>query len=66
MPVGYGGAAAFSASGSPSQPSHLGRGAGFVDEDQPLQVEVGLLLKPNPAPFGDVRPLLLGGVRGFF
>ena len=37
-----------------------------VDEHQPAGIEIGLALEPGPAARGDVRALLLGGVRGFF
>ena len=39
---------------------------GLVDEHQPAGIEIGLALEPGPAARGDVRALLLGGVRGFF
>ena len=38
----------------------------FVDEHQPLGVEVGLGVEPSLTRGQDVRPILLGGVRGFF
>jgi hypothetical protein len=47
-------------------PRPLGRGAGLVDEDQALGVQIGLRLEPGPAPAQNVRALLLAGVRGFF
>ena len=37
-----------------------------IDEHQPAGIEIGLALEPGPAARGDVRALLLGGVRGFF
>jgi hypothetical protein len=45
---------------------HVGRGPGFVDEDQPARVEIGLVLEPVPALGQDVGAVLLGGVRGLF
>ncbi len=45
---------------------HLGRGAGFVDEDEALGLQLWLGLEPGQPPLPDVRPLLLGGVRRFF
>jgi hypothetical protein len=47
-------------------PGHLGRGAGLIDEDQSLGIEIGLRLEPGLPSTRDVRPLLLAGVRGFF
>ncbi len=66
MAVGNGGPAACPALGAASQASHLGRGAGLIDEDQLLGVEIGLGVQPGLAAEDDIRPLLLGGVRGFF
>jgi hypothetical protein len=47
---------------------HVGRRPGFVDEHQPVgvEVEVDLVLEPVPATAQDVGPVLLGGVRGLF
>ena len=39
---------------------------GFVDNDQAGGIEIGLALEPRQPAQGDVRPLLLGGGRGFF
>ena len=66
MPMRDRGATAFAAPGAATQARHLGRGPGLVDEDQPAGVQIGLALEPGPAPRRDVRPILLGGVRGFF
>ena len=66
MAVGNGGAAAHPPLGAASQAGHLGRGAGLVDEDQLLGIEVGLGVEPSLAAGDHIRPLLLGGVRGFF
>jgi hypothetical protein len=49
-----------------AQPGHIGGSAGFVDEDQPGRIESGLIRFPGDTRFGDVRPLLLGGVHDFF
>lgn len=49
-----------------AQAGHLGGRSGLVDEDQVLGIEVRLRVEPRPAPRGDVGPLLLAGVRGFF
>ena len=45
---------------------HLGRGPAFVDEDQPLGVELGLVFEPGLTPACDVRPVLLGSVGRLF
>ena len=66
MAVGNSGPAAFPPLGSASQAGHLGRGAGLVDEDELLGIELRLGLEPSLAADDDIRPLLLGGVRGFF
>ncbi len=60
------GTAARAALGSASQAGHLGRGAGLVDEDELLGIKLGMGLEPGLAAGDDIRPLLLGGVRGFF
>jgi len=52
--------------GAPAQPRHVGGGAGFIDEDQPRRVEIGLRGDPGGARRGHVRTLLLAGVHGFF
>jgi hypothetical protein len=52
--------------GSASQASHLRRGAGLVDEDQVLGIEIRLGVEPSLPPRGDVGPLLLARVRRFF
>ena len=64
--VWHGCTAALAAFGPAAQASHLGGGAGFVDEDQALRIQIRLRVDPCPAPRGDVGPLLLAGVRGFF
>ncbi len=66
MAMGYAGAATFTPRRPSAQPGHLGRGAGLVDEDELLGIEIGLAVEPRSAAGGDIRPLLLGGVRGFF
>lgn len=55
------------ASGRPSaQARHLGREPTFVDEDQALRVEFGLLAGPLFAGERDVATLLLAGMGGLF
>ena len=38
---------------------HVRRGPGFVDEDQPVRVEVELSVEPVETPLQDVRAILL-------
>jgi hypothetical protein len=45
---------------------HVGLGPGLVDKDQSGGVEPALMRLPAPPPPGDVRPVLLAGVQGFF
>ena len=60
------GTAALTTLRTAAQTGHLGRGSGFVDEHQAAGIEVGLLDEPGQPTRRDVRPVLLGGVRGFF
>jgi len=48
------------------QPGHVGGRSGLVDEDQPSRIKIKLARKPRLAPLADVRPVLLGGMRGLF
>jgi hypothetical protein len=48
------------------EPRHVGDGAGFVNEDQALRVELGSIVSPCRPPRGDVRPILLVGTNAFF
>jgi hypothetical protein len=66
MTVRHGRAATLSPFGAASEPRHLRRRTGLVDEDQALRIEIRLRVEPGPAPRGDVGPFLLAGVRGFF
>ena len=52
--------------GSSSQARHFGRGTGLINEDKMFRVQVRLRVEPRLPPLGDVGPLLLAGVRGFF
>jgi hypothetical protein len=54
------------ATAAPVAPGHVGGGPGLVDEDQPLRVEIELILEPLLAPRQDVGAILLGGVCGLF
>src|SRR4029077_4537154 len=49
-----------------TQPRHLGRGAGFVDEDQSVGGELSLLVRPCRSRRGNIRPILLGRPNAFF
>ena len=49
-----------------AQPGHIGRGAGFVDEDELARIKQRLLLPPLRARRADVLALLLGGMQAFF
>ena len=66
MPVRDSGTATLTAPGPAAQAGHLGRGAGFVDEDKALGIEVRLACEPRAAPGCDVGAFLLGCVRRFF
>ena len=47
-------------------PGHVGAGPAFIDEHQPVGVEVDLSLEPRPALLQDIRAVLLGGMRRLF
>ena len=49
-----------------AQARHFGRGSSLVDEHQACRVEVRLRVEPGLPPEGHVRPVLFGGVCGFF
>jgi len=66
MAVGNYRPAALAALGSAPQAGHLGRGPGLVDEDELLGIKLALSVEPGLAAGDNIRPLLLGGVRGFF
>ncbi len=66
MPMGHRCPAALTAPGPAMAPGHLGRSAGFVDENHPLGFQVRLSLEPGLPVAQDVSSLLLGRVRGFF
>ena len=56
----------FAARSPSTQPSHVGAGTGFVDENQVLGVKLGLFLSPLRPRRSDVRPILLGRAHAFF
>ena len=58
--------AAGAAQRPPAQPGHLGRRAGLIDEDKALRIKLCLGGAPGLSSRGDVRAVLLAGVRGFF
>ena len=66
VPMRHRGAATLSARSAAASSRHLGGRACFVDEDQPLGLEIGLCLDPGLPAAEHVSPLLLAGVRGFF
>lgn len=47
-------------------PDHIGLGPGLIDEDQPGGINLALMPLPPGAAAGDIRPVLLAGVHGFF
>jgi len=51
---------------SPVEADDRRRDAGFIDENQPLQIKPRLLLLQGFTSGGDVRPVLLGGPQTFF
>ena len=58
--------AAGAAQRPPAQPGHLGRRTGLIDEDKTLGIKLCLCGAPGLSSRGNVRALLLAGVRGFF
>jgi hypothetical protein len=63
MAVGDGRPASFAAWRAASPPGHLRGCRGLVNEDQPLGVEIELIVEPGYAAAQDIGALLLGGVR---
>lgn len=57
---------AFPFRAAPPLARHIGRGPGFVDEDEPIRIEIQLTVEPVLAPLQDVGPVLLAGVRRLF
>jgi len=45
---------------------HVGLGPGLIDEHKALDGDIWLELPPRISPSCDVRPVLFGGVNGFF
>jgi hypothetical protein len=48
------------------EPDHVGLGPGFIDEDQPIRVQLRLVLAPFRPGLGNVRSILLGGPERLF
>jgi hypothetical protein len=51
---------------TPMATRHVGRSPYLVDEDQPVGIEIELILEPPFAPDQHVGAVLIGGVRGLF
>lgn len=66
MAEGNAGAQSLAASTSSMPAGHVGRGPGFVDEDQRVGIEVELSLEPFLATLQDVGAVLLARVAGLF
>ena len=66
MALRNGRSATFATQSASIAPGHLGRCARFIDEHQPLRLEIDLGIEPGLSPTQDIRPLLLGSVCGFF
>ena len=66
MTVRHAGPQALAAERSSVPPGHVGGGPGLVDEDEARGVEIELVVEPLLTSPQDVRPLLLGRVRGLF
>ncbi len=64
--MGHAGAAMLASRDPSPQPGQLGRGAGLIDENELRGIEIGQAVGPSLAAGRDIRPLLLGGVRGLF
>jgi hypothetical protein len=60
------GTAAAAAPGAAVKAGHLGRGTSLVDEYQLVGIETWRKFTPSLTSGGDVGPVLLGCVRGFF
>ncbi|YBW40172.1 hypothetical protein ACMYR2_2700 [Nitrobacter sp. TKz-YC01] len=66
MSVWDGGTASLAAWRAPVKPRHFGVGAGFVDEDEALRVEIDLPFEPVLSRGIYIAAPLLGGVRCLF
>ena len=66
MSMRYAHAQSLTACAAAKAARHIGRCPGFVDEDEAFGVKIELTVEPVLPPLQDVRPILLGGVRGLF
>ncbi len=66
MAMGDGGAAALAPRRPAAAAGHLGRGAGLVDEDEAVRLQIRLAGEPGVAAGGYIGPILLGGMRCLF
>lgn len=66
VPMGNRSAAALATWCAALHAGHLGGGAAFIDEHQPLRVQVRLGVEPGLAALGYVRSILFGSVRCLF
>jgi hypothetical protein len=55
----HAGPATLAAKCTPAQTCHLRRKAGFIDKDQPLQIQIELAIEPGAPALQDIRPVLL-------
>lgn len=66
MAMGDRRAASLTPLGPAAEAGNFGRGPALIDEDERLRIKLGLGLEPGLATGDNIRPLLLGGVGGFF
>ena len=66
MPMRNRGEEPFAFAGATTKPGQFCRCPGFVNEDKTFWIKPMLPFAPRYRGFGDVRPILLGCVRGFF
>lgn len=66
MPVGHADPQTLAAQAAPMAARHVGRGPGFVDEDEAIGVEVELPVEPRLPAGQDVGAVLLAGVGRLF
>ena len=66
MPMRNRGEEPFAFAGATTKPGHFCRCPGVVNEDKMVWIKPMLPFVPRYPGFGDVRPILLGRVRGNF
>ena len=64
--VRNGGSQTFAALAAAMCSRHVGRCPGFIDEDEPVPVEIALALAPGFSPHHDIRAILLCGMGCLF